>query len=461
MKRTLSLAIGVAILAGGRPASAITDIEVNASIPFNLANPGARSMGMGGAFVGLADDATAAYTNPAGLTQLVAPEVSVEARHTAYSLPHASSGSAILSPFNGSGIKTADADNSKNNISFLSVVYPHDRWSFAFYRNELVNYSSNAKTSLDGISVIDASTNSLIGQTFPETEVGSLKIVDYGLSAAWKASDSLSLGIGLSYYQLDINTSLDRVTYNGLKVYDASGLGHLLPAGTPLSEQRQFGGGDDLSINLGARLALNDQVSFGFNYRRGPNLEYEATNAALTNILFNDDGSVTLVPLSSPEVVSDLKNVRFKVPDEFGAGLSWRPNERWVVNFDVDYIQYSQLTHGIVSLFGNDSAVVSKLSIPNGAEIHFGGEYTFTQFAHPFSIRAGVWHDPRHSIEFKGDPGNDLNSAALATLFSGGQGSQTHGAVGFGWAFSKFEIDGAADFATVTDTYSISGIYRF
>jgi hypothetical protein len=38
---------------------------------------GARAFGMGGAFVGLADDGTAAYWNPAGLIQLEKPEASV------------------------------------------------------------------------------------------------------------------------------------------------------------------------------------------------------------------------------------------------------------------------------------------------------------------------------------------------------------------------------------------------
>src|SRR5664279_3177008 len=88
MKRQLTLAIGAALIGASGAALAITDTETNASIPFNLASPGARSMGMGGAFLGLADDATAAYTNPAGLTQLVTPEISAEARHTEYSLPY-------------------------------------------------------------------------------------------------------------------------------------------------------------------------------------------------------------------------------------------------------------------------------------------------------------------------------------------------------------------------------------
>ena len=45
---------------------------------FRFNTPGARANRMGGTFVGLADDASAAYTTPAGLTILTEPEISVE-----------------------------------------------------------------------------------------------------------------------------------------------------------------------------------------------------------------------------------------------------------------------------------------------------------------------------------------------------------------------------------------------
>src|SRR6266550_1023289 len=58
-----------------------TDIESLAGLQFNFGNPGARSLGMGGAFIGLADDASAAEANPAGLTILRKPEFSIEGRN--------------------------------------------------------------------------------------------------------------------------------------------------------------------------------------------------------------------------------------------------------------------------------------------------------------------------------------------------------------------------------------------
>jgi len=47
---------------------------------FNLTGAGARAEGFGGAFIGLADDATAVVWNPAGLTQLERAEASVVTR---------------------------------------------------------------------------------------------------------------------------------------------------------------------------------------------------------------------------------------------------------------------------------------------------------------------------------------------------------------------------------------------
>src|ERR1051325_8553322 len=58
-----------------------TDIESLSGLQFNFGNPGARSLGMGGAFIGLADDASAAEANPAGLTILRKTEFPVEGRN--------------------------------------------------------------------------------------------------------------------------------------------------------------------------------------------------------------------------------------------------------------------------------------------------------------------------------------------------------------------------------------------
>src|SRR5688572_23177021 len=77
-----------------------SNAEVNAGIQFDFSLPGARSLGMGGAFVGLADDATAAWANPAGLKILSKPEVSFEGRLWNFSNLVADRGHAFGSPTN-------------------------------------------------------------------------------------------------------------------------------------------------------------------------------------------------------------------------------------------------------------------------------------------------------------------------------------------------------------------------
>ena len=49
---------------------AIDNTPLWQGVDFDFSQPGARSRGIGSAFVGAADDATAAVTNPAGLVQL-------------------------------------------------------------------------------------------------------------------------------------------------------------------------------------------------------------------------------------------------------------------------------------------------------------------------------------------------------------------------------------------------------
>ena len=82
-------------------------------------NPGARSLALGGAFVAVADDATAAYANPSGLVQLLRPELSVELR------TWSDDRDGVASDLSG--------------IGFASFVLPRKRWSLAIYGQTLAS----------------------------------------------------------------------------------------------------------------------------------------------------------------------------------------------------------------------------------------------------------------------------------------------------------------------------------
>ena len=86
----LAVASCVAMLAVAHAASAQTTSQI--PLQFDFLTPGARSMATGGAFIGAADDATAAFTNPAGLAWLTKREVSVEGRFRRFETPFLSGG---------------------------------------------------------------------------------------------------------------------------------------------------------------------------------------------------------------------------------------------------------------------------------------------------------------------------------------------------------------------------------
>ena len=423
MKKLLPLAIGAALLAAASSAFAITDEEGNASLQFNFSAPGARSLAMGGAFIGLADDATAAFSNPAGLVQIASPEVSMEFRTSDFSTEYAHSGSFTADPFNTSGVNYAEADSDIRGLSFLSAVLPREDWAVAFYRHEFLNYETAFRS--EGI-----------GSIYPFDAAIDASIYSYGLAGAFKLNDQWSFGLSLNAYQLDLDSNTRRFT----TVADTV---------VRFSTQQQ---GDDgaFGFGLGVQYHINDQWQAGMVYRRAPKFGYTAS----------------IVPGSQAFTRLD-KQAYLDTPDLLGIGLVYRPSDALTLALDVSHVQYSQLTDDMISNFNlNDDtaagrAAIDPLLAKDDYEIRLGMEYTFTEMAVPLSLRAGVWRDPEHTVRFNGVPDPDYADAvANAVLFSHGN-DELHTSVGFGWAFEKFQIDAAYDASDRNETLSISGVVRF
>jgi len=119
MKKSKAGIIVLVLLALAAAASAQISIPWSRYTPpkIDLTGQGARALGMGGAFIGLADDATAISWNPAGLAQLDRPEISFVGR-----FDRASSGFEEKS----TSIGTLDPDKSRTHFAFnfASVVFP-------------------------------------------------------------------------------------------------------------------------------------------------------------------------------------------------------------------------------------------------------------------------------------------------------------------------------------------------
>jgi hypothetical protein len=129
-------------------------------------NPGARSIGLGGAFAAIADDATAAFANPAGLVQILRPEISMELRFTA--------------SYNDTEF---DPDQGISGLGFFSFVFPARRWALALYSHQM----GSVAFGYDGL----------------ESPVSEFTVRSYATAAAIEITENLSLGAGLSYFNGD------------------------------------------------------------------------------------------------------------------------------------------------------------------------------------------------------------------------------------------------------------------
>ena len=145
------LTLFAGLLPGGGAVWAITNDEINAAVKFNFSVPGARSRGLGGAFISVADDATAAFTNPAGLMILSKPEISLEGQFSDFTTEFTDRGHAF-GPATGTGVDTidglvrAEADSDTAGASFLSFVYPRKRWAVAAYLHKLADFEAAFET---------------------------------------------------------------------------------------------------------------------------------------------------------------------------------------------------------------------------------------------------------------------------------------------------------------------------
>ena len=439
-----------------------TDIESLSGLQFNFANPGARALGMGGAFLGLADDASAVEANPAGLTILRRPEISLEVRNYMESQVMTTSG--VYPNLN----RTAFNHHSERaQIAFASAVYPIGRFTVgAYFHEPLRNVGEGAVVPSEdqfgrlidvpsfhlprGGTPVSAEECENIRQQqndfFACVEWGLNPFVSsidiqqrtWGLSGAWQVHPKLSVGATARYQTFreealtlrvtpDLQTA--QVTLQATATVDEEGFYH------PKEE-------NDITFAAGLKWTPTEMLSFGASYKQGPRFA--------APVFYGD--------LQTGFALSEVWQTEFHMPDVAGVGVSFRPIPVLTVNFDAVHITYSNLVDDFFSFSESVREAGAPYEMDDVTELRLGAEYAFTTRV-PFLLRAGVWQDPAHSMVYRG-PLDSIDRVAEAILYPEGE-DQLHLTIGGGFAWPRFQIDFAYDTSEYYKVGSISAVTRF
>jgi hypothetical protein len=446
-KRSSWLAGIVICLVVGRAGPAASQVleEWNPGVEFNFSTPGARSLALGGAFIGLADDATAAYVNPAGLTTLQASELGLEVRSFEYTVTYPDAGH--LGQETGMGVDTvsgvvfADTTGSTTNLSFLSYTFAGEGWSLAVYRHQLADFSSEFKTQ--GPFFGDGTPTSPLGRAFPAWAETDLDVVNYGGSAAVNFGAGVSAGLGISYYEV----AFDSVLRSFDVVDDPFAPANYDPSNL-YSQRVATGDGGDWGLNVGLLWRATNAVWLGAVFRQGPS--FDLTYAGTCG---PSDPDYCTASGNEFEVAGS-----FNVPDVYGLGIALKPSDSFTVTMDYAHVTYGDLAEDVVGV-PYLLAMSDEFGIDDGDEYHVGLEYGFTSLASPLFLRLGGWLDPVHKYTYHGS--DELLSLLWAANNSADDQWHYTGGVGVAFASGRFQVDLAADVSDRVDTFSLSGVYRF
>lgn len=511
---------GAACVPGGIPFEIPPEFRDPATAnSFSLSPPGARSLAMGGAFLGLADDATAAYTNPAGLTNLAVggAEIAIEGRGAQFSSSFADRGhyrndaNSTATPdltFAGQdfidGLQFGNAKGDSTGLSFLSLGYVLPGGvTVAAYRHELGNFQNGfeAQGPFNDDNCGQGSQGECeLFRVQPSRSSIDLEIINYGASAAYAfdvgAASSLSVGLGVSYYESALQRSAEVFDVCRFDTFDPDepidpipdpdapnfpnfpctqnevrsrmpggfyGLADFSPDNSVVIT-KEVGDDDAFGFNLGFlwHIGKERRLSVGGVFRQGPQFD----TAQKTGINADAFGPAEF----DPEVPGTLT-----VPDVLGLGVAYRSADGSTkITFDWNRIRYSQTLGDFTRNLGVDCNVdVDPNPCPAGQiaedfsqsfalddidQFHFGFERIVLVVESLFvgSARVGAWYEPSHTPQYVG--GNE----DLAALFGRELDDELHLSVGFGLVIKEdYQLDFATNFSDITDTFSFSLVKFF
>jgi long-chain fatty acid transport protein len=323
MRKFAQLAAGLVVLV-----SVVSMISPQAfALGFRNPDQDARATGQGEAFVAQADDASAIYYNPAGLTQLRGTEIT----------------SGAMFSFPNSRLQGAGPGGEMNTMAFLPHFYastdlgaPQSPWRFGLGFN--VPFGNAAEFSKNGPF------------RYIATET-SLSVFNIQPTVAYQVNEQLSLGAGLNVYygQTELN---NRVA--------------VVPGVAALDGRFHFeGDGSGFGATAGLMWKITPQVTLGAVYRSPFRINFDGDAVLRTS--FGDDGP-------------HPANSSIEFPQSAAGGLAFRPIKKLKLEVDVEWTDWETLND--VVLHSTPSATFNGQRIPFNWQAsmfyEFGAQYEIT-----------------------------------------------------------------------------------
>jgi len=346
-----------------------------ASTPSPLGS-GARAIGMGSAFIGVADDATAASWNPGGLIQLEKPELSIVGN-----IVHRIEDIAPNHTMGAKGYQSIDLEElnyfSITNDFQLSDLY----MVFSINYQKLYNFSRewDFPIALKNITLPYVGKTDVSAQQHYRQD-GSLSALGFAFSM--QLTRKLSAGFTINYWDKNIcnNQWEEFNSIDNAEAYMEMG-GFQVPVNVNDVLRHDEYSFEGINYNLGILFRPVEDFTIGMVYKTHFNADIEHriyTNGVLESVL----------------------DEKMKMPASYGIGFSYRFSQNFRIS--ADYYE-TQWQHFMVrdendhELSGVTHSPDNQSDVDPTRQIRMGAEYYFTKPTYRIPVRWGLFYDPAPS----------------------------------------------------------------
>jgi len=341
----------------------------------NPVGSGARALGMGGAFIAVADDATAASWNPGGLIQLERPEVSVVGAffergedNEFGTTPEASGGQSV----------------SDENINYFSIAYPFT----VFNRNMVValNYQHLFDFTREwDFPLLQKAANLSLNRNINYKQKGSLSAI--GLAYCIQMTSKVSFGFTLNFWKdwLGDNDWEQTTHENGSGTF----AGNAFIYDSESHDRYSFSG---FNANLGVLWNVGSKLTLGAVLKTPFTADIEHESTFKSYLIFPSVPAANAI-----DSRSFTEDEELDMPISYGIGAAFRFSDQLTFSADIYRTEWQDFI--LTDSRGRETSPISGLpsaesDIDPTHQVRFGAEYLLIKPGYVIPLRGGLFYDP-------------------------------------------------------------------